>query len=106
MLHPRRGLSDDDDCEQVIHSLQVAAIVPAEMLLLPLNDADDHCSSPCGGVVTHRLIPTLHCSSHIRERIAALESVALIASRASDLAKLGTDIATLGADAVGETGHL
>ena len=105
-LHFRHFFGDDDESHQVIHSLQVSAIVPTKVRFALLTNASDDCSGPLIRRGVHRSESALHGALHIRKHIATLQRVALVAGRTGDLTQLGTHIAPLRADAERMARHL
>ena len=89
---------------EVPHALNVSAIVPAEIIALPLLDHEDHGVDPLR--VLQRVEAVLLRTLHVAEHISALERVAAGAHRARYLDQKCANRAVARWYSVGVAGHL
>lgn len=93
-----------DDVLQMPETLEVAAIVPSEVVALPLGDHEHHGVDPAGVLEAGK--PCFLRSLHIAEYVATFECVAVRTDRAGNLDQHGSDGAILCGDPVCVSRHL
>ena len=106
--NPELGLGalarDLDHVLEVPHALNVPAVVPAEVITLPLLDHKDYGVDPLR--VLQRVEAVLLCSLHVAEHVAALERVAAGTHGARNLHQHRANRAVARWYSVGVAGHL